>query len=209
MFVPRKRRPQYDSLLRAIAAGLAWRLPRHEFRQLQHWRIYAVDQRNGRCYPSRAVITIPVWAIRRNLERPGYLVWYVAHELAHCFTRDNHGPDFMAALRMICPEDYQHHEHGYKPRNAKAAGVPGAEQHQRRNVGYRTKHVHWPRTSGRITDSKCKGYCITRDNGGAWWCLYSVDEHGKWQRLGYCRTKRGCKRGADNHYLTGDVNKEA
>lgn len=89
------------------------------------WKIYAVDQSRGRCYYSSKVITIPIWAIRKN---PGYFTWYVSHECAHAYsyingTDDIHGPNFMEWLKRICPENAIHYELGYKPRNAAAAGI--------------------------------------------------------------------------------------
>jgi hypothetical protein len=89
------------------------------------WKIYAVDQSRGRCYYSSKVITIPTWAIRRGTI---YFTWYVSHECAHAYnhinkTCDIHGPNFMEWLKRICPENAIHHELGYKPRNAAAAGI--------------------------------------------------------------------------------------
>lgn len=87
------------------------------------WRIYTVNQSRGRCYGGwKKVITIPVWAIKREV---GYKTWYIAHELAHAFDEciHNHGPEFMEWLKAICPEDCIHFELTYKPRNAASAGI--------------------------------------------------------------------------------------
>lgn len=91
-------------------------------------RVYAVDQLRGRAYwnkGNRRIITIPLWAIRRGEE---YLEWYVAHEMAHHYAHRyncamGHDRDFMKWLKIICPERSVHHELGYKPRNAAAAGI--------------------------------------------------------------------------------------
>lgn len=89
------------------------------------WRIYAVNQDRGRCYYRAKVITIPVWVIKIGGTE---LCWYFCHEMAHAYnfmagTCDNHGPNFMAWLIRICPENAIEHELGYKPRNAAAAGI--------------------------------------------------------------------------------------
>lgn len=65
------------------------------------WRIYCVLQGRGRCYYRERVITIPFWTIEANSKKPGYITWYVAHELAHSMDRNNynHGPAFMAELK--------------------------------------------------------------------------------------------------------------
>lgn len=92
------------------------------------WRIYAVDQRRGTCYLHRKVITIPVWVIKNNHGNGKELCWYLSHELAHAYAWihdrcGDHGPKFMRWLKQICPPDCIHYELGYKPRNAKAAGI--------------------------------------------------------------------------------------
>lgn len=92
-------------------------------KQREGWKFYAVDQDRGRCYHGSKVITIPTWTIdRRSLD---YRVWYISHELSHAFAgwKAHHGPDFMEWLKRICPADCVHHELGYKPRNAAAAGI--------------------------------------------------------------------------------------
>lgn len=89
------------------------------------WRIYCVLQGRGRCYYRERVITIPFWTIEANSKKPGYITWYVAHELAHSMDRNNynHGPAFMAELKRICPPASWHYETNYKKRNAVSAGI--------------------------------------------------------------------------------------
>ena len=87
------------------------------------WRFYSVSQSRGTCYADHKVITIPVWVIdRRDL---GEKIWYISHEIAHAYDGciHEHGPEFMEWLKRICPQEYWHYELGYKPRNAKAAGI--------------------------------------------------------------------------------------
>jgi predicted metal-dependent hydrolase len=94
-------------------------------RKEENYRIYAVNQRRGRCYYNVKVITIPTWVITSAHTNSGKKTWYIAHELAHAYdlTRSNHGAGFMEALKDICPKDAIHWELGYKPRNAAAAGI--------------------------------------------------------------------------------------
>ena len=67
-------------------------------------------------------VTIPAWTMRGD--KPGYAIYYVAHELAHIKASGwHHGPLFMRAFKELCPKSYWHYEKGYKPRNAKAAGI--------------------------------------------------------------------------------------
>jgi predicted metal-dependent hydrolase len=88
----------------------------------QGWRFFVVKQDRGRCYYDSGTITIPLWVI--NNPKPGKKFWYIAHELAHVYTKgDNHGSKFMAKLKEICPKEYQHFELNYKPRAAFAAGI--------------------------------------------------------------------------------------
>lgn len=92
--------------------------------------VYAVNQRCGRAYFKKRMITIPFHAINRP-KGDGYTLYYLAHELAHIAdddagTRDRskpHGPSFMQQLKRLCPPEYWHWELGYKPRNAAAAGI--------------------------------------------------------------------------------------
>lgn len=88
----------------------------------QGWKIYLVSQKRGRCYYMSKTITIPLWCL--DSSKPGYKIWYIAHEFAHTFARGhNHDAKFMQELIRICPPEYVHYELGYKPRNAAAAGI--------------------------------------------------------------------------------------
>ncbi len=86
------------------------------------WNIYIVDQRRGYCDDRAKIITIPVFALNKTLE---YKIWYLCHEMAHAIAgcKYNHGPEFMKVLQDICPKDCIEFELGYKPRNARAAGI--------------------------------------------------------------------------------------
>lgn len=98
---------------------------------------FAVDQSRGRAYynrKGRRIVTIPVHAIDRDKTHPGYLAWYVAHELAHHYDQfanrvsSGHGENFMHWLKQLCPKEYQHYELGYKPRFARAAGIRNPDE---------------------------------------------------------------------------------
>jgi hypothetical protein len=98
---------------------------------------WAVQQRRGYAYYKERLFTIPSFAfnikrqdVKDDAERKEYLLWYVSHELAHIanfeefgINYDNHGPNFMRHLIRICPPNATRFEVGYKPRNAKAAGI--------------------------------------------------------------------------------------
>jgi len=90
-----------------------------------NWRFYCVDQSRGRCYLREQVITIPVFAMKRD---HGFKEWYISHEMAHAYAwmihkHWEHGPEFMRELIRICPNEFIHYELGYKPRNAASAGI--------------------------------------------------------------------------------------
>lgn len=93
---------------------------------LSQYSIYVVNQTRGWCRYKKKWITIPSWVFSKG---ESTIVYYLAHELAHAYTKmkygyqDNHGPKFMSSFISICPTEYQYHEYGYKPRNAKSAGV--------------------------------------------------------------------------------------
>lgn len=91
------------------------------------WKIFTVKQARGRCYYRSKIITIPTWVIDRenHLSRVGEKEWYISHELAHSWAgwQAKHGPEFMEALKVICPATSIHWELGYKPRNAASAGI--------------------------------------------------------------------------------------
>ena len=95
--------------------------------KLKGWAFYGVNQQRGRCYFQERIVTIPLFAFKRNklIDQEGYLTWYIAHEISHIKAGPNahHGPEFMAELKAICPVQYLFHETSYKPQNAKAAGI--------------------------------------------------------------------------------------
>lgn len=84
------------------------------------------------CYGGRAsngdyFISIDRWAFNET-DRPGYLVQTVAHEYAHVAEvynhgRTDHGPQFMAYMRRLCPLEFQAYELCYKQVAARAAGI--------------------------------------------------------------------------------------
>ena len=78
-------------------------------------RICVRPVKRGRFYPRTYSITLPEWLWSES--RTGYLVYYVAHELAHAYSLDRtHGLQFQRALYRLCPEEYYHYEREYKPR---------------------------------------------------------------------------------------------
>lgn len=88
----------------------------------EEWQFLPVKQQRGRCYFNSKTITIPEHAYKSK--KPGYLTYYIAHEMAHAIgLHTNHDGAFMRTLLKICPIDCLHHETEYKPRNAKAAGI--------------------------------------------------------------------------------------
>lgn len=86
------------------------------------WTFLAVDQSCGRCYYRTKEVTIPIWAMRKG---DIYLSWYCAHEIAHTIAgwQAKHGPEFMAALKQVCPSYAIHLEATYKPREVIRAGI--------------------------------------------------------------------------------------
>lgn len=97
------------------------------------WRFRVSKGRRGYCYYRTKTITIPKHALRLS-RGAGYDEYYLAHEMAHAKAGKAaaHGPAFMACLQSLCPPAYVHYELGYKPRNAKAAGI--AERDSRSGV---------------------------------------------------------------------------
>jgi hypothetical protein len=89
------------------------------------WRFHIVKQSCGRCYYRDKIVTLPEWVCDKIPKDFGYFVWYTAHETAHIKAGflAKHGPLFMHHLKLLCPAIYIHHELGYKPRNATAAGI--------------------------------------------------------------------------------------
>jgi len=104
------------------------------------WRFFVVDQSRGRCYYREKVITIPAFAFPPHREH-GFKEYYICHEMSHVYAWMNskcydHGPNFMKELIRICPPEFIHHEIGYKPRNAIAAGISKDKlQNQYKNSG--------------------------------------------------------------------------
>lgn len=116
---PRKRLPEFDDMITQIAKDLLKRAGMNT-----NVPLYTVNQRRGKFNRKANYIAIPLHAIKSN--RPGYLIYYVSHELAHVFTSPNstpHGGEFMANLKRLCPIEFQIYEYGYKPRNANRANV--------------------------------------------------------------------------------------
>lgn len=86
--------------------------------------LYGCDRRSGLC-DEDGRITIPLWLDDRE---EGHLIQYIAHEIAHAYTWLNnhtfhHTADFMEWLMLLCPEDHWHWELGYRPREARKAGI--------------------------------------------------------------------------------------
>lgn len=92
-------------------------------------QVYVVDQTRGHARYDHALCCIAKWVFEADKRKPGYLIWYTAHELAHLLQRQfyryssQHDEHFMRALKLLCPKQYIHYELEYKPRNAQAAGI--------------------------------------------------------------------------------------
>ncbi len=133
--VPRKRSKEHDGHVRSISDHLLMMSGQTIASDIS---IYAVDQRRGRYKSHKRWITIPKWALVAG-KGPGYDFYYIAHELAHAIVDQMtskltyggmmymdltpHGSEFMKAFKKVCPEKYWHYELGYKPRNARMAGI--------------------------------------------------------------------------------------
>lgn len=139
---PRKRVPELDEEVKVIAETLCemsgTTIPNDV-------NLYAVNQSAGYWTPSKRYITIPTWVFKTSegkagfRKKQGYDIYYIAHELAHMVVTElqrkhrkelgylpvysSHGPEFMREFKKICPEEYWHYELGYKPRNARMAGI--------------------------------------------------------------------------------------
>ena len=107
---------------------------------LQDWKFTIAVQNRGYCSQSKRLIVLPVWlwnprSMSLQLETHGeqattqtmnaYRTWYLCHEMSHALVEvyHNHDAVFMRKLIEICPEESLHYELGYKPRNAKSAGI--------------------------------------------------------------------------------------
>ena len=106
------------SRLTKVARRIARRLTGDEFTDL-----YVTDTRCGRCNDKN--ITVPKWAYLKNEKKPGYFVYYIAHEISHRYNTDgwHHDKSFYDWFKLVCPEEHQHYELGYKPRVASAMGI--------------------------------------------------------------------------------------
>lgn len=119
---------QVDSLYKTVnqVARELIRNSKYNDGEIERWYLCVVDQNCGKTYPNRFTISVPKWTLDKKGE--DYFRYYVAHELAHMvaikkFGEGGHGKTFMECFKNICPEELQHHEYGYKPRNAASAGV--------------------------------------------------------------------------------------
>jgi len=111
----------------------------------------------GRAFWPERVVTVPafvfndekgrVWSPRHSSwidvpKKPGYVEYYLAHELAHIYVFDyhglrgdkidgDHGERFMSAFKSLCPIQWQHYEYEYKPDSARKSdvSVEGAGSH--------------------------------------------------------------------------------
>lgn len=105
-------------------------------------RIEVRVARRGHYNVLKHLIVIPVWVFTgtprvKASGKPGYIEWYVAHEVAHAirwrgwsrgFPRPpggSHGLVFQSILRKVCPPEFYHFEAGYKPRRYKQALAAG------------------------------------------------------------------------------------
>ena len=88
------------------------------------WRVYAAHRQHGRTNKLQKYCVVPEWAWRWGNSKPGFVEYYLAHELAHAYSLSfRHDNQFYEAFKMICPKHLQHYELEYKPRNAAAAGI--------------------------------------------------------------------------------------
>jgi hypothetical protein len=120
------------NLTRTMVEPMMYELIENADFEIKPIAIYCVNQKCGWYHHRKKYITVPSWIINRPMGN-GFLKYYVAHELAHAVTYaqypeygtlcTGHGPLFMENFKKICPKEFQHFELGYKPRNAKAAGI--------------------------------------------------------------------------------------
>lgn len=72
----------------------------------------------GHAHAESRLVSIPRWVM--NSTRPGYVKYYIAHELAHVHSGSElHDAKFYDSFKLLCPKSYFKFEHQYKPRNAK------------------------------------------------------------------------------------------
>ena len=130
MRLPPRINEFFTKQFRHIAADM---LGRAGYGQFPEWDIYCCDVKRGFCRPQSKYITIPLWTTGEGMRcstpvdlynKPMVWVYYIAHELAHAVADTcKHSSKFYEAFKRLCPEELQHYELGYKPRNAKAAGI--------------------------------------------------------------------------------------
>jgi len=124
MRLPVRVNDQQTDRLRAV-------LQRCNIEAAPGYKVFVTDTQRGRCNYESKYITVPFWA---TIGGPNggilveFEVYYAAHECAHswCFEdtgERNHGGTFMEWFKLLCPEHLWHHELGYKPRLAAAAGI--------------------------------------------------------------------------------------
>ena len=113
------------------------------------WTFFVTETLCGRTNYRNRTCTVPVWAFNADNKAANgdteYWLYYLSHEIAHAIRFENycdrhgrrnalrgygwrgndHGANFMAIFKQVCPTHLQHHELGYKPRNAAAAGIRG------------------------------------------------------------------------------------
>lgn len=113
-------------------------------------KVFCTDEDRGVAYWPSRIATVPRYAFQAEVglkwhpqssgmivipKKIGYVLYYLAHELAHIHNFDDpssdalykntdpHGHHFMKAFRLLCPEEYQHYEYEYKPNQAHDAEV--------------------------------------------------------------------------------------
>ena len=85
------------------------------------WTFQAVNAKRGYCSYTEKLITIPAFAFEHKDKE--FLLYYIAHEVAHAVTRQGHTVIFAKFLKSLIPSRLYHYEEEYKPRAAKAAGM--------------------------------------------------------------------------------------
>jgi len=74
-------------------------------------KIRVRNTRGGYAYKN-GNITIPVWVMHST--KPGYTMYFIAHELAHIkapWETKPHGQEFVEAFKSLCPKSYWRYEH--------------------------------------------------------------------------------------------------
>lgn len=107
----------------AEALAIARAIYRHAGLTTEPPPIRVSDVKCGRYYwKPRARITLPLWLWDgREAEMPGYIEWYIAHELAHGLSGcRGHQMAFQLWLKCLAPKVW-HWECTYMPRQYAAA----------------------------------------------------------------------------------------